>query len=195
MSLLLFASELVLILGSGIVFAISLGAGRGRLAARVTAIAALLNLGVCLASLSMHGDLFCHAYRVDTFSQLFKCFIALGLAAVVLFGGKLKDIREQVRPEFFFLLILGALGLTMLVSSVELIALFVALELSSYALYLLVPMRRERTGLRIQMESVAKYVMFGIVSTGFLLFGMSYLYGLTGSTDRKSTRLNSSHAN
>lgn len=182
MTFLLFASELVLILGSGIVFAVSLGAGRDRLAARVTAVAALLNLGVCLASLSMHGDLFHHAYRVDLFSQLFKCFIALGLAAVALFGGGLKDIRGAVRPEFFFLLILGALGLTMLVSSVELITLFVALELSSYALYLLVPLRRERAGLRIQMESAAKYVMFGVVATGCLLFGMSYLYGLTGST-------------
>ncbi len=182
MSFLLFASELVLILGGGLVFAISLGSGRSRLAARVTAITALLNLAVCLASLSIQGDLFFHAYRVDTFSQLFKCFIALGLAAVVLFGGKLKDIRDAVRPEFWFFLILGALGLSMLVSSVELITLFVALELSSYALYLLVPMRRERAGLRMQMESAAKYVMFGVVSTGFLLFGMSYLYGLTGST-------------
>ncbi len=182
MSLLSFASELVLILGGGIVFAISLGAGRGRPAARAAAVVALLNLGVCLASVTVQGDLFCHAYRVDAYSQLFKCFIALGLAAVVIFGSKLKDIREQIRPEYFFFLILGALGLTMLVSSVELISLFVALELSSYALYLLVPMRRERPGLRMQMESAAKYVMFGIVSTGFLLFGMSYLYGLTGST-------------
>ncbi|MEI8241694.1 MAG: NADH-quinone oxidoreductase subunit N [bacterium] len=182
MSYLLFAPELVLILGSLVVFAISLGTGRGRLAAQAAAATALVNLGVCLASLSVQGDLFSQAYRVDLFSQLFKSFIALGLAAVVLFGSRLKDIREEIRPEFFFFLLLGTLGLTLLVSSVELITLFVALELSSYALYLLVPLRRERPGLRIQMESAAKYVMFGVVSTGFLLFGMSYLYGLTGST-------------
>jgi NADH-quinone oxidoreductase subunit N len=182
MSYLLFAPELALIVGSLAVFAISLGTNRGRLAARVTAITALVNLGLCLASVSESGTLFYQAYRVDLFSQLFKCFIALGLLAVVLFGGRLKDIRESIRPEFFLFLILGTLGLTMLVSSSELITLFVTLELSSYALYLLVPLRRERPGLRIQMESAAKYVMFGVVSTGFLLFGMSYLYGLTGST-------------
>ncbi len=180
--LFLFASELVLLLGSVLVFAISLGTGRGRLAAWAAGITALVNLGVCVASLSAQGDLFCHAYRVDAFSQLFKCFIALGLAAVVLFGGRLKDIQADIRPEYFFFLLLGTLGLTLLVSSVELITLFVALELSSYALYLLVPLRRERPGSHIQMESAAKYVMFGVVSTGFLLFGMSYLYGLTGST-------------
>ena len=179
---LLFAPELVLMLGSLVVFAISLGSGRGRLAGRAAAVTALVNLGVCIASLSWQGDLFSHAYRVDLFSQLFKCFLGLGLAAVVLFGRRLPDILEAVRPEFFLFLLLGTLGLTILVSSVELITLFVALELSSYALYLLVPLRRERAGLRIQMESAAKYVMFGVVSTGFLLFGMSYLYGLTGST-------------
>lgn len=179
---LLFAPELVLTLGSLLVFALSLGSCRGRLAAQVTVVASLLNLGVCLASLTAHGDLFGHAYRVDAFSQLFKCFIALGLAAVAIFGGRLKDIREEIRPEFFLFLLLGTLGLTLLVSSVELITLFLALELSSYALYLLVPLRREQPGLRVQMESAAKYVMFGVVATGFLLFGMSYLFGLTGST-------------
>ncbi|MFZ4394793.1 MAG: NADH-quinone oxidoreductase subunit N [Kiritimatiellia bacterium] len=182
MNYLLFAPELALIVGSLVVFAISLGTNRGRLAALATALTAMVNLGLCLASLSGSGTLFYQAYRVDLFSQLFKCFIALGLLAVVLFGGRLKDIRESIRPEFFFFLILGTLGLTMLVSSVELITLFVALELSSYALYLLVPLRKERPGMRVQMESAAKYVMFGVVSTGFLLFGMSYLYGLTGST-------------
>ena len=182
MNKLIFAPELVLLLGSLVVFAVSLGSGCSRLAARATAVTALASLVACLASLTVQGDLFCHAYRVDAFSQLFKCFIALGLAAVVLFGRRLPDIRDNIRPEYFFFLLLGTLGLVMLVSSVELITLFVALELSSYALYLLVPLRRERAGLQIQMESAAKYVMFGVVSTGFLLFGMSYLFGLTGST-------------
>jgi len=178
----LFMPELVLIFGSLAAFGVCLGEGRSRLAA-VTALAtALLTLVSSVASLCLAGDLFCHAYRVDLFSQLFKVFIALGLLAVVMFGGKLKDVRAQVRPEYFLFLLLGSLGLILLVSSVELISLFIALELSSYALYLLVPLRREQSGLRVQMESAAKYVMFGIVATGFLLFGMSYLYGMTGST-------------
>jgi len=70
----------------------------------------------------------------------------------------------------------------MLVSSVELLTIFIALELSSYSLYLLVPMRDDKTGLRMQMESAIKYVLFGVVATGVMLFGMSYLFGLTGTT-------------
>jgi NADH-quinone oxidoreductase subunit N len=182
MTLTLFLPELVLILGSLVVFAVSLGTGRNRLAAVVTATTAVLALIACIATLNQHGDLFSHALRIDLFSQLFKIFIALGLIAVVVFGHELKDIRADIRPEYFLFLLWGTLGLMILVSSIELITLFVALELSSYALYLLVPLRQERNGLRMQMESAAKYVMFGIVATGVMLFGMSYLFGLTGST-------------
>jgi NADH-quinone oxidoreductase subunit N len=182
MHLMLFAPELVLIAGSLAVFAISLGTGRARLAALVTISTALAALAVCAATLGWQGELFFRTYRVDLFSQLFKLFTLLGLAAVVIFGRQLKDVRDDARPEYFLFLLLGTFGLLMLVSSIELITLFIALELSSYALYLLVPLRQERTGLRTQMESAAKYVMFGIVATGVLLFGMSYLFGLSGSS-------------
>jgi NADH-quinone oxidoreductase subunit N len=182
MNLLPFAPELILILGSLAVFALSLTTGRSRLAACVTAVSALAALGASLATLTTSADLFSQAYRVDLFSQLFKIFITLGLLAVVLLGSRLRDIREEVRSEYFFFLLLGTLGLVMLVSSVEMITLFIALELSSYALYLLVPLRRERPGVHIQMEAAAKYVMFGVFASGCLLFGMSYLFGLTGTT-------------
>ena len=69
-----------------------------------------------------------------------------------------------------------------LVSSIELITLTVALELTSFPLYFLVAMRRERHGQRVQMESAIKYMVFGITATGVMLFGMSYLFGLTGTT-------------
>lgn len=182
MNPILFMPELVLIVGSLAAFVVCLGEGKTRPAAMIAMMTALLTLVTSTLSLNYSGDLFCKAYRVDLFSQLFKMFIAMGLVAVLQFGNKLKDIRAEVRPEYFLFLLLGSLGLVFLVSSVELISLFIALELSSYALYLLVPLRREQVGLRLQMESAAKYVMFGVVATGFLLFGMSYLYGMTGST-------------
>ncbi|MBU1138485.1 MAG: NADH-quinone oxidoreductase subunit N, partial [Proteobacteria bacterium] len=70
----------------------------------------------------------------------------------------------------------------MLVSSVELLSIFVALELSSFAVYIMVPMRDDRGNLKFQMEAGIKYLLFGVTATGFMLFGMSYMYGLTGST-------------
>lgn len=182
MNLMLFAPELILILGCLTVFFITLGTGHDRLAARVAAGTGIAVTAACALSLGWQGALFFQAYRIDLFSQLFKLFIALGLSAVVLFGRRLPDIRDDVRPEYFLFLLLGSLGLMMLVSCVELISLVVSLEISSCALYLLVPLRRESPGMRVQMESAAKYVMFGILATGILLFGMSYLFGMTGST-------------
>ncbi|MEI8350767.1 MAG: NADH-quinone oxidoreductase subunit N [bacterium] len=182
MNLTLLTPELIITLGSLVVFAISLGSGRGKLAATVTAAIAALALLSCAGTLNSHGDFFSRALRVDLYSQIFKIFILLGLFSVVVFGRELKDIRAEIRPEYFLFLLWGTLGLMLLVSSTELITLIIAMELSSFALYLLVPLRQDRGGLRIQMEAATKYVMFGIVATGIMLFGMSYLFGLTGTT-------------
>jgi NADH-quinone oxidoreductase subunit N len=100
----------------------------------------------------------------------------------VLLGRSLDDIRADIRAEYYLFLSLGICGLTFLFSSVELITLFVSLELSSFPLYLMVAMRREREGQRIQMESAIKYMMFGIAANGIMFFGLSYLFGLTGTT-------------
>jgi len=181
-NLVLFAPELVLIIAVLVLFVISLGTGRDRLAAASTIIAGLAALAACAATFSLQGDLFYHAYRVDLFSQIFKFFIIAGLTGITLFGQRLKDIRNDIRPEYFLFLLLATLGLVMLVSCVELISLLISLELSSFAVYLLIPLRCERGGLRMQMESAAKYVIFGVLATGIMLFGMSYLFGLTGST-------------
>jgi hypothetical protein len=137
-------------------------------------------LAVCAASLSWKRSLLSRLSDRSLFA--FQLFIAMCMTAIALFGRRLPDIRDDVRPEYFLFLVLGSLGLMMMVSSVELISLVISLELASCALYLLVPLRRERPGLRVQMESAAKYVMFGLIATGILLFGMSYIFGMTGST-------------
>jgi NADH-quinone oxidoreductase subunit N len=143
---------------------------------------ALAAVAAGAASLGQHAELFSGAYRVDQFSQLLKLILAGGFAAIVLLGGVLPDIRGEVKPEYHLFLTLSVTGLVLLVSCVDLIALVVALELSSFPLYLLVPMRRERAGQKSQMESAIKYIMFGVAANGVMFFGLSYLYGLTGTT-------------
>ncbi len=182
MNFILFAPEIVLIFGVLVLFVVALGSSRDRLAATGTVVAGLAALAACAATLGRQGDLFYHAYRIDLFSQIFKIFILIGLTSIALFGRRLKDIRDDIRPEYFLFLLIATLGLVMLVSCVELISLLVSLELSSFAIYLLIPLRRDRDGLRMQMESAAKYVIFGVLATGIMLFGISYLFGMTGST-------------
>lgn len=141
-----------------------------------------LTLIAGIITYNQQATLFFASYEVDQYSQLFKLIIALAICVVTIFGQNLKGIDESIRPEYYFFLFLSGLGLMMMVSSVELITLFVSIELSSFALYLMVPMRDDRTGVRQQMEAGIKYILFGVMATGFMLFGMSYIFGLTGST-------------
>lgn len=175
--------ELVLITGALALFFISLGKSPSEKAAQAVATCcALATLFSCLLNFSAQGSLFYGAYAVDQYSQFFKLMIAVGLSLFLLFTPTFKAIDRAIRPEYFMFLLLSVLGLMMLVSSVELMAIFISLELSSFALYLLVPMRDERTGVRVQMEAGMKYILFGVMATGFMLYGMSLLFGLTGTT-------------
>lgn len=171
-----------MLLGALATFIAILGKGRtreARLAATLTSIAAAIAAAL---TLGQEATLFDGAYRVDLFSQILKLAFAIGFLAVILMKGELPDIHGDVRPEYYFFLTASVTGLMMLVGSIDLITLFVSLELSAFPLYVLVAMRRERAGQRIQMESAIKYIMFGIAANGIMLFGMSYLFGLTGTT-------------
>jgi NADH-quinone oxidoreductase subunit N len=177
------APELILCIGILAVFLTSLGESLFSKARKAALAAAILALLAAAATLSENSTLFFGTYQVNLFSQLFKLMTLFGLFVTLLCGWELKDIRENARAEYLFFLMTGTLGLLVLVSSIELITLVVALELTSFSLYILVPLRDETHGLRIQMESAIKYVLFGLMSTGLMLWGMSYLFGITGTTD------------
>ena len=177
-----FLPELLLLGGALVLFFVSLGEDRARQAKAVAMTLGVLLVVACVLCLGRQAVLFYGAYRVDAFSQLLKLVFACGYVAVLLLGGGLGDIRDDVRAEYYLFLTLSVTGLVMLVSCVDLLTLVIALELSSFPLYLMVPMRRERNGHSRQMESAIKYIMFGIAANGIMFFGMSYLYGLTGTT-------------
>lgn len=177
-----FLPELVLLAGALGLFVTALGDSRVRQARIVSVATAAAVLIAVLFTFNQQAVLFDGAYRVDQFSQLLKAVIAFGYLCLGLLGGDLRDIRGEARPEYYLFLSLSVTGLVLLVSSVDVITLVVSLELSSFPLYLLVPMRSEREGRRSQMESAVKYIMFGVAANGIMLFGLSYIYGLTGST-------------
>ena len=141
----------------------------------------LAGVGMLLTAccLFQHGYLFYKAYRVDLFSQIFKFALALGLFLVLTISHDLAHIEERQQAEFYLFLTTTIIGMMLLVSAVELLTIYVALELSSYSLYILVPLRR---GDGIDVEASIKYLFIGAVSSGFMLFGLSYIFGATGTT-------------
>jgi NADH-quinone oxidoreductase subunit N len=145
----------------------------------ITALAlAMGGVLVSLASLKTHGS-FSHVYRVDLFSQVFKVLLAVGFFLILCICSELNGIRRRNHPEFYLLLCLCTLAMMMLVSSVELLTIYVALELTSYSLYILVALRR---GEDLSLEAGIKYFLIGAAASAVMLFGMASLYGITGET-------------
>ena len=178
----LFLPELTL-LGAGLIlFIFSLGKPASGTIKNVASGLAALTLLATLLCLKSEGQLFYSAYQVDFFSQIFKVLIALATLIVLIFTDSKGDLKEETRAEYYLFLFMSVLGLMMLVSSVELLSIFVSLELSSFAVYIMVPMRNNSTASGNQVEAGIKYLLFGVMATGLMLFGMSYMYGLTGST-------------
>ena len=141
---------------------------------------ALIGLVVTLFSAGARGELFSGAYRVDYFSQIFKVLLVTGLCLVIFMMEKNDDIEDDFLPEFFMFLGFSTLGLVMLVSAVELISIVISLEISSFSLYVIVPLRKSQS--RNQMEAAVKYLFFGAIATAIMLYGMGYLYGMGHST-------------
>jgi len=140
---------------------------------------AALGVLVCLVNVTQEGLLFFQAYRVDLFSQVFKVMLSLGLFLVICICSELKAIAEQHHPEFYLLLFVCTLAMMMLASGAHILTIYVALELSSYSLYVLVALRRDE---RIGLEAGLKYFLVGILVSAVMLFGVALLYSATQAT-------------
>jgi NADH-quinone oxidoreductase subunit N len=128
-------------------------------------------------AVSLLGD----SYRVDDFANIVKLLLLGGTALTLLlsYGSK----REQTNPhlsEYYYLLLPATVGAMIMASSGDLITLFVGLELLSISSYVLVGIRKTS---HQSTEAAFKYVVLGGIASAFILYGMSFLYGLTGTTN------------
>ncbi|CAM2060844.1 NADH-quinone oxidoreductase subunit N 2 [Desulfovibrionales bacterium] len=128
---------------------------------------------IALASLSNVGLLFYGTYRIDALSQFFKLAIALGFFVVILNSAKPTEVEEYQRPDYLLFLALSTWGLMLLASAVEMVTMYVALEISSYSLYVLIPLRTHQD--KHAAEAGIKYILFGALATALALYGYSYV--------------------
>ncbi|MBI4353070.1 MAG: NADH-quinone oxidoreductase subunit N [Candidatus Omnitrophica bacterium] len=124
------------------------------------------------------GELFYSTYRIDLLSQGFKWILSLCFLFTILFSRRLVSIHPEREAEYFFFLCTATLGMMMLTSAMDVLTLYISLELSSYSLYLLASLRESK----INAESSVKYLVFGAAASGLLLWGLSLITGLSGST-------------
>lgn len=154
----------------------------------LNAVLALIGLGFAAVQLGMFWPLlvgqlpysgFGGTFTLDTFAVLAKLIIVLATAIVVLLSMKYLEIEGAHLGEYYALLLLSAVGMMFLVSGSDLIVLFIALELMALCEYVLTGFLRVN---RKSNEAAVKFFLLGAFSSGLLLYGMSLLYGIGGST-------------
>ncbi len=142
----------------------------------------LLATAVPLLTLVMDGDnrmMFGGAYMVDEFALALKLlFVASGYIVVLLATNYIAE-GDYWEGEFYIMLYSSLLGMLVMASARDLISIFVALELLSIPAYLLATWRKRDPR---SNEAGLKYFLMGVFASAVLLYGMSLLYGITGST-------------
>ena len=120
------------------------------------------------------------AFVVDPFAVLLKLFVLGVTIAVFVYSRPYMRERDLFRGEYFVLGLAGVLGMMVLISAQSLLTIYLGLELMSLALYAMVALARDSGR---ASEAAMKYFVLGALASGLLLYGMSILYGLTGSLD------------
>jgi NADH-quinone oxidoreductase subunit N len=119
------------------------------------------------------------SFAFDSFAVVAQTLIVVATVIVVLISAKYLDIEDVNQGEYYALLLFAAVGMMFMVSGMDLIVLFIALEVMALCEYVLAGFLR---GNRRSNEAAVKFFLLGAFSSGLLLYGMSLLYGIGGST-------------
>ncbi|MBX3478649.1 MAG: NADH-quinone oxidoreductase subunit NuoN [Brevundimonas sp.] len=172
------ASELTLVIG-GLVL-LMVGAFGGERSTRLVSILSVLLL-LAATGLAVTGPLgaaFNGAFVADPLAVFAKALIYLSAAVCVILGDGWMARQRIARFEYPILIVLASVGMAMMVSSGDLISLYVGVELHSLALYVLAAFHRDNLK---ASEAGLKYFVLGALSSGLLLYGASLIYGFAGS--------------
>src|ERR1700742_3564639 len=172
--------EIVLAIGAMVLLMIGAYRGQGT-TALVTALAVCLLVLVGVLELTLAaGKLttFGGSFIVDAFAKFLKIVALIGsIATLVLSAEFLSDPSRRIF-EYSILVLLSTLGMMVLISAGDLIALYLGLELMSLALYVVAASNRDNAK---STEAGLKYFVLGALSSGMLLYGASLIYGFTGT--------------
>ena len=145
-------------------------------------IALLGSLAAIVATLyqsQFPGSAFWNMVNVDTFSVFFHFLVTAVTAVVILTSYEYMEVQQIRAGEYYGLILFGAVGMCLMSSAVELVLIFIALEISSISTYILAGFRRRAA---ISSEASVKYFLLGSFATAFFLYGIALMFGATGST-------------
>jgi NADH-quinone oxidoreductase subunit N len=176
------AAELALLVGAGVVLVADLfvSDARRNITYALTLVALVVVAGICAAMLGDNSVVYAFdgMVVVDPMANVLKIFSALAVALVFVYAQGYARDRQIWKGELFTLGLFALLGIMIMISANNLLLIYLGLELQSLSLYALVALRRDDTR---ATEAAMKYFVLGALASGFLLYGMSMLYGATGT--------------
>ena len=145
----------------------------------IALLGSLAALAATLFQAQYPGLGFWNMVRVDSFSIFFHFLVAVVTVVVILTSYEYMSVQGIRAGEYYALVLFGAVGMSLMSSAVELVLIFIALEISSISTYILAGFRRRAA---ISSESSVKYFLLGSFATAFFLYGVALMFGATGST-------------
>ncbi len=180
LSLYLSAPEIILAIGALLLLMIGVFSGErsGPLVSALAMIVIAIS-GLWLIFIPGDGLAYGGVYLADGFARFMKVLALIGsLVALFMSMGHARE-NQLDKFEFPVLLVLCTLGIMLMISANDLIALYLGLELQSLAIYVIAAINRDSLK---STEAGLKYFVLGALSSGMLLYGMSLVYGFTGHT-------------
>jgi NADH-quinone oxidoreductase subunit N len=145
----------------------------------IALLGSLAALGAVLFQAQYPGMAFWNMVQVDAFSIFFHFLVAAVTVVVILTSYEYMEVQDIRAGEYYALILFGAVGMSLMSSAVELVLIFIALEISSISTYILAGYRRRAA---ISSEASVKYFLLGSFATAFFLYGVALMFGATGST-------------
>ena len=170
-----------ILLGLGALVLLMIGAYRGdRASGLISALAVglLLLAALALFATPERALTFAGSFVIDPFARFMKALALVGSAAAILMSVDFARRERIDRFEFPILIVLSALGMLLMISANDLIAVYLGLELQSLAAYVVAAVNRDSVR---STEAGLKYFVLGALSSGMLLYGASLIYGFTGT--------------
>jgi len=146
----------------------------------ISLVGALSAIAASIYQMRYPGPAFWNFVVVDNFSIFFHLLVTIAAALVIMASFEYLRVQEIRAGEYFGLILFGTVGMALMSSAVELVLIFIALEISSISTYILAGFRRRDAG---SVESSLKYFLLGSFATAFFLYGIALMFGATGSTD------------
>ncbi|MAP17623.1 MAG: NADH-quinone oxidoreductase subunit NuoN, partial [Aurantimonas sp.] len=180
-SLPIIGPELILAVGSMVLLMIGVFLGE-KSAQTVTGLSVALIIigGLWMVFVTPYGVAFGGSFVLDPFAGFMKVLVLIGAAAAVIMSVGYAESERFNRFEFPVLVLLSTTGMMVMVSSGDMIALYLGLELQSLSIYVLAAINRDSVR---STEAGLKYFVLGALSSGMLLYGASLVYGFTGQIE------------